>query len=393
MQKSVLEQVGFYCALLLCISSQISVAIGSIACGIGFIMLMLTPQARRRVFENDVRPILFGMLVFLFFITISNFFSTDWFGNQNRLLAVATRWLPLFLILGFVTTTKQWKCLVGALLLSMFIADCVGIYQHFNYSGGGHDGARAIGFEKNPIYYAAEILVIAMLALVFSLRTAKTTTVFRMISIILFVISCIAIFMSGTRGAWIALLVGIVFSLYFWRDQLTRKARLGITTVFLGGAILYCLLVPEFLMRLLSIVNFQDQSNIERIYLWQSSWNMFLDHPFAGVGMGQFNTFYTEKYILPAAREPGLAHPHNSFLTFLCENGILGVVAFLSLFISVLYVGYQKALRFSWGRILFLQTLVFFVGAMTDNLFTVLILMRLYWVSIGMAIVAFRLGI
>lgn len=58
---------------------------------------------------------------------------------------------------------------------------------------------------------------------------------------------------------------------------------------------------------------------------------MFLDHPIAGIGLLHFNEVYTAYYLSPLAKEPGLPHPHNLFLNFLSETGIIGLSAYLSM--------------------------------------------------------------
>jgi len=63
-----------------------------------------------------------------------------------------------------------------------------------------------------------------------------------------------------------------------------------------------------------------------RLQLWRSSWKMFLDHPWLGVGPDNFLYQYRGRYILPTAwEEPHLSHAHNIALSYATRLGLLGL--------------------------------------------------------------------
>lgn len=63
-----------------------------------------------------------------------------------------------------------------------------------------------------------------------------------------------------------------------------------------------------------------------RLQLWRSSWNMFRDHLWLGVGPDNFLYHYRGRYILPGAwEEPHLSHAHNYLLCHATRLGILGL--------------------------------------------------------------------
>jgi O-antigen ligase len=65
-----------------------------------------------------------------------------------------------------------------------------------------------------------------------------------------------------------------------------------------------------------------------RLQLWRSSWKMFLDHPWLGVGPDNFLYQYRGRYILPSAwQEPHLSHAHNVLLSYATRLGLLGLGA------------------------------------------------------------------
>ena len=72
-----------------------------------------------------------------------------------------------------------------------------------------------------------------------------------------------------------------------------------------------------------------------RVYLWKSGWDMFLNAPWFGHGLGGFaELFDTYRHTAPV--EPGLdvrftPWPHNVLIEILVEKGIAGLTAFLAL--------------------------------------------------------------
>jgi O-antigen ligase len=82
-----------------------------------------------------------------------------------------------------------------------------------------------------------------------------------------------------------------------------------------------------------------------RLYLWQSAWRMWLDHPWLGVGPDNFLYAYRSFYALPAAwEELNLSHPHNLFFDLLTRVGLFGFLAAMALLGQAMWKG-QKLLR------------------------------------------------
>jgi O-antigen ligase len=65
-----------------------------------------------------------------------------------------------------------------------------------------------------------------------------------------------------------------------------------------------------------------------RLQLWRSSWTMFREHPWLGVGLDNFLHQYRSRYIMPAAwQEPNLSHPHNILLDYGSRLGLCGLLS------------------------------------------------------------------
>lgn len=378
-----LKRPGFFFVFLLALSSQISVALGSVASAAGILFLLFNAEARRQLRGKDTKIIFVGMTVFVLTCFLTNFFSADVVSSQKLLWAHVQRWIPFFLVVAFVRTKEEWWMVVGGLIFSTLIADAAGIYQAV------HGMARPIGFERNPIYYANELVVMVLFCFgILINQILRDTSKWKSALISVSVLSCVTIALSMTRGAWVALAVGVIGFLLFKKSIWQKKSLRAIILVGIIISTSVFTFNANFHERISSIFVLNHGANVERFLIWHSACNMFLDHPLTGVGMGEFDRFYQSQYILPGVIEPYLVHPHNSLLNFLSENGLPGGVGFLSLFVAVLYFG----LRFcEQGYLAALVTVSFLVGSITDHLFTVLMLMRVYWFVVGMIIVVQRL--
>lgn len=146
-----------------------------------------------------------------------------------------------------------------------------------------------------------------------------------------------------------------------WRKG--KGALLGTGAAALLLAAVLLLAGPQKLReRAASLFDVHHSSNAERIYLWVSGWQMFLDRPIAGWGPGiypetatPFKEPYAEKILYPDGKGGVLAgfrttsHCHNLYLMVLIYSGAVGFglfLLFLALAIRDLLRQPDRALRY-----------------------------------------------
>ena len=133
----------------------------------------------------------------------------------------------------------------------------------------------------------------------------------------------LAVLLSFSRGA---LILGVPLSLLALGLLAGRPwswASLGAVVVAAVAAI-PLLHTPRFA----SLLDTRSGTTFFRLQLWRSSWMMFLDHPWLGVGPDNFLYHYRSRYILPAAwQEPDLSQAHNILLDYATRMGIAGLTA------------------------------------------------------------------
>ena len=140
-----------------------------------------------------------------------------------------------------------------------------------------------------------------------------------------------------------------------------------------------------FVDRVKSITSTTNNSNNERLFIWQSAYTMFKDHPVLGVGLGQYKDNYQQKYILPQAKEPYLTHAHNNFLQMLAENGIIGFAGFLTLIAGFIGYSFRRFWKESnpYALMMSMSTLALVLQGLTEYNFGNSAVMKSFWLVQG----------
>jgi O-antigen ligase len=190
--------------------------------------------------------------------------------------------------------------------------------------------------------------------------------------------SFLVIMLSQTRSAWVALLVCAVAlsaTSPWWLKRFRRmvsdsrvlKPRLIAIIVSLGALVVLSATgivshpgSKSMTSRAISIAEPTDESVHERLVLWGKSLELFSDHPWTGVGPGNW------KIDFPALGTGGtraargdlfFQRPHNDYLWVLTESGVFGLLFYMAIFLLAGYYLVQ-VIRGSPSEDRFLNALV-----------------------------------
>lgn len=150
----------------------------------------------------------------------------------------------------------------------------------------------------------------------------------------------------------------LFFFLFILVLSKTRSTQLTIIILFLGYLIyeyklfkIKYIIFAVLLFSILIILTFLnlhlilDTSSYTRFVLWYAGYNMFLDHPFIGVGFGLFKEYY-ESYntftisFIGNNYDQIVKDPHNLFVGLISGTGIIG--SFLLIYSFYRYLKYIK---------------------------------------------------
>jgi O-antigen ligase len=131
-----------------------------------------------------------------------------------------------------------------------------------------------------------------------------------------------------TRGAWMGFAAGVLAFL-----PVTRRGR----WLLMGGLLVVAaaaLAGPAHLSRrVASMTDPNDPTVRERGYMWRSAVAMWKDNPWLGLGPGGVKREF-RRYVVPEAVKRQTGHVHNTPLQILVERGVLGLAAWLWIWLA-----------------------------------------------------------
>jgi O-antigen ligase len=135
-----------------------------------------------------------------------------------------------------------------------------------------------------------------------------------------------ALVLTQTRSSWLGLVAGIVTIALFQKRVLLF--------ILIGVIVLFLLFAPgDLRSRAFSIFDPSMTSNLTRIHMITTGWEMFLDRPLVGWGDIDLKQYYVT-YTVPIDHAEG-GHLHNNFMMLLVTLGIVGFAATMLLFIKI----------------------------------------------------------
>ena len=185
---------------------------------------------------------------------------------------------------------------------------------------------RARGFFS--IYMTLGGTLIVSLAL---LAGALALGVWRRAAVLVLptLLALVALGLTYSRNAWVGLLAAV--------GTLVVLTRRLLLIVPLAAVLVLAVAVPSPLRaRIVSAFDPANPTVSERLYFWESGLRMLRDAPLFGVGPGGVKIYYPE-YKNPAARRAGTSHLHNDAVQIAAERGVIGLAAWLSIWIVFVY--------------------------------------------------------
>lgn len=334
---------------------------------IGFIALVIIFLTLIKLFTKPDEKITFSaldliILVYFLIITVSLFGST--------LFAQSLKgFLKTFIYIGFYFSTVQYlkdnkskiPLILGTVALCISAEAILGIFQstlHLEQISTWQDTSRLNPEDVlsrvygslqpfNPNLYGGYLVggLPVIIGAVFYFLNKKHYK-FVITSLALTFATIYAIFQTGCRGAYMAMMLVfvacfIISAKFFWKKY--KK----IYTAIISTATMLFIFVITFInsvrLRFLSIFAMrEDSSNSFRFNVYHSSLEMFRDNWLLGIGVGNKN--FREIYGLYMKTGFDALSSYNIYLETAVESGIFALIAFLTFLIKVSYDGIRKIL-------------------------------------------------
>ena len=265
-------------------------------------------------------------LPLLFFVAISViavFFSGELrggFWNLRNYLLIGI----VYLIVAAGRDGRYLRRMFWVLFISACGSALYGIAIFILGRGDGTLG-RTSGSFSNAMTFGGVMLLLC--SILFALATAKEVRGrTRIAAIAASVITALALFFSFTRSSWLGILVSGLIVLVIQRRRL-------LPFFIVGMAITVLILPARYRDRFISIMDLDYRTNVHRLQMLEGGWRIFVEHPIIGVGPIDLSELYEEHK--PPEAEFVFGHLHNNFLNIAVTLGLLGLAAFVYLFVSI----------------------------------------------------------
>lgn len=256
---------------------------------------------------------------------------------------------------------------------------------------------RAQGPIGDPNRYGQVLVILVPLALL--MLRAEKQRARRAVAAGAALLILIGIVLTHSRGAFLALVGLFVFAVIL---GFVRLRSFLIVTVLL--AISVPVVAPNYFQRVQTIAGIQglfseestaqpDRVTLGRLTEMLAALSVFRDHPLLGVGPGQYAPFYSVEY----QRDPEIAlrhinkprRAHNLFVEIAAETGLLGLIAFVAIFVTILrqLLAFRRYFRYRNPGLAATATALALsiVGYLGTSVFLHLAYERYYWMLLGLA--------
>lgn len=339
---------------------------------------------------QSIHGFLKTVIYLFYYFCAANYFQT----NQNKIRYV-------FMIIGLLCFSQS----VTAIYQNICGVEQISTWQDSNYINPEDAISRAYGTLKplNPNLLGGYLIagipcIIAAGMICLSKKNYKTF----FSSLIVFSVCSLAVFLTGSRGAYLALGATIFgFILLFTKIINTdfnaaEKIKMwwkNFIIAMVGFFALVLISTPQIVKRLLSIFILRgDSSTSFRMNVYNSSWQMFLDHWILGIGSG--NQTFREIYGYYMLSGYDALSTYSVPLEIAVEGGIfalLAFAAFVGLFVYNAYkfISIKDTPSLLTEKVIVCCAILTVIGVMMHGLFDTIYfrpqVQFLFWTTIAMA--------
>ncbi len=269
-----------------------------------------------------------------------------------------------------------WAYNVAMFLYGQNFGEVIIRNQSWFVNIGGNDYLRAISLFPDPHTFALYLGILIPFTLGYFLYNNKKNKAyyFGMLFIMF-----LALLFTFSRGAYVGFLVSFaalfIFSFWYFKIKLSKK----IISIFAAAFIIifFIFLNSVFGSRLLSSFALSDVSNAGRLGIWETSFEVFKENLFFGVGLGNLPIFFD-----PTASVKSPINAHNTYLDIASELGLVGLIIFsMIIFFTFKNLLFKKD-KFNFLRFGVLWSLLWFLthSFFETSLFSVPVLASLCFV-------------
>ena len=254
--------------------------------------------------------------------------SASVYNTRVELQLLIAYLIVIYLMSQVFRSGNDYRELVWFLMNLGFVVSIFGILQHLTSNGklywvrGMHESSYLFGPYVNRNHFAGFVELVVPFALVpLALGMVRRQ---RMMLVGLFsLVPIVALFLSASRGGIISFTVemAILGGLLAIRKTGAKFMLAGGLVVLLSVLAVTWIGVGPVLQRFASYKSL-DVTEGKRAAMRHDAWQIFLDHPVLGTGLGTLQMVFPAYETLYDGRV--VNHAHNDYVELLAETGISG---------------------------------------------------------------------
>ena len=314
----------------------------------------------------------------LIFISIFSYNKINSF--QDSLIFISFLLIPIFCYFIFFKNNKIFQKLLFIVFILVIFVNADTLYQFLNYTSKNGFGEDIFGFKSEwygrltgpfgdeliPGSYVSKLGLIGF-AFILSIKKYEKNILIHSIYLSSILLIC---YVSGERMAFATFGLGLFVLFIFldgYRKSIFLSISVGITLIFF--AIYFHPFYNDY--EIIETTQYHQGQKIEKFFecknetkkicskiiniqpsfieviknfstsaygeIYLLSYKMFLDNPITGIGINNFKFLcnYNELYRKMMVNYDCASHPHNIYLQWLTEGGIIVLVCFIIYLISL----------------------------------------------------------
>ena len=302
-------------------------------------------------------PILWSAVGVISALSISTFFAVNpyrafWsnFERMDGLISHIHLFLYFLVAASVLTKEKLWGWLFGT---SLAANATVAVYSFAQLLGAAaiHQSSTRLDATLGNASYLAIYMLFHVFLSAYIIFRNRDNKIIRYALGALIIIQLFVLYCTATRGTILGLIGGLLLGgviVAFAGRGKSRKIALY------GLAAIVFLIVSFFLLKGTSFVknspvlsrfasiSMTETTTQSRFLIWKMSAKGFVESPktmLVGWGLENYNLVFNKYYVPEMWRqEPWFDRSHNIFFDWLISAGVVGLVAYLALFVSALWV-------------------------------------------------------
>ncbi|HXJ12216.1 MAG TPA: O-antigen ligase family protein [Candidatus Limnocylindrales bacterium] len=294
--------------------------IGMVTCGLGALAILERGRVRKPAIGHVV------MALFVVLAVLSFLWSLYPEGTLIEAFSYVQLFIMVWLIWELAPGVQEQMHLMRAYVFGTFVSGIDTVYLFLSHQESVYQRYAGAKLDANDLGLIMA-LSIPMSYYLLIQNHGRMVWVYR----VHLILAGTTILLTASRGATLATVVALaIVPLTQARLGGRQRVALLLTVILLIGGILF--LVPETSWERLATVptEFEQGTFTGRTIIWKAGWEIFRAHPFFGIGANAFRVIVSRELGEPIRMgEADPAPPaHNTFLSVLVEQGVLGFVVF-----------------------------------------------------------------